>query len=84
MANNILMRQLTLGEVAQALGGDEVFTVDVSCPAANTAPVYFKIGAADEMPWQPGAQHNLRRIRLSDITVRGTAGDKVDLVGGTW
>lgn len=84
MANNVLMRQIILGEVAQPLGGNEVFTVDVSCPPGNSGPVYFKAGAEAESPWLPGEYHKLLRVQLSEITVRGAAGDTVSLVGGTW
>ena len=44
MPNNIIMRQIVLTGSVQPLGGDEVFTVDVSCPTKNTAPVYFQVG----------------------------------------
>jgi hypothetical protein len=84
MPNNLIMRQITLTGAAQSLGGDEVFSVDVSCPPTNTAVVYFKVGSASEIPWQAGQWHNLKRIRLADISVRGAAGDTVILVGGTW
>lgn len=84
MPNNIIMRQIVLTGSVQPLGGDEVFTVDVSCPPNNTAPVYFQVGNEPETPWVPGQWHHLLRVKLSDIRVRGTAGDRVCIIGGTW
>ena len=84
MANGVFMRQITLTGVHQPLGGNEVYTVDISCPPTNTGPAFFKAGAGSEVGWLPSEWHHCRRIRLSDITVRGTPGDVVSIVGGTW
>jgi hypothetical protein len=84
MANGVLMRQIALTGVHQALGGNEVYTVDVSCPPTNNAPVFFRVGANPEVPFVPGEWHQLKRVKLSDIQVRGNPGDFVSLVGGTW
>jgi len=84
MANGVVMRQIALSETHQPLGGNEVFTVDVSCPPTNTGPVFFKVGAQAEVPWVVGQWHSLKKVKLSEITVRGNPGDFVLLVGGTW
>lgn len=84
MANNIIMRQIVLTGSVQPLGGDEVFTVDVSCPPGNTAPVYFQARGGEEVPWVSGQWHHLEHMKLSDVTVRGAVGDKVCIIGGTW
>ena len=83
MANGILLRLVPVTATFQPLGGNEVFTVDVSCPPTNSGPVYFKVGS-DEIPWCSGEWHRLVRIKLKDVSVRGTPGDVVSLVGGTW
>lgn len=84
MANGILLRQITVTATFQPLGGNEVFTVDVSCPPTNSGPVYFKTGTGPEIPWCSSEWHRLVRIKLKDVSVRGTPGDVVSLVGGTW
>ena len=84
MANGVLMRQVAVTATAHPLGGNEVYTVDVSCPPTNSGPVFFKVGAQAEVPWVVGEWHNLKKVKLSDITVRGNPGDFVSLVGGTW
>jgi len=84
MANGVLMRQIAVTDTHQPLGGNETYTVDVSCPPTNSGPVFFKVGEQPEVPWLPGEWHCLRRVELKDISVRGNAGDFVSLVGGTW
>lgn len=84
MPNNIIMRQPILTGSAQPLGGNEVFTVDVSCPPGNSGPVYFQTGSSEEIPWVSGEWHRLEHVRLSDIFVRGTPGDRLSIIGGTW
>ena len=84
MANGVVMRQIALTGVLQPLGGNEVFTVDVSCPPTNTGPAFFKVGADPEVMWLPSEWHCLHRVKLSDISVRGNPGDVVSIVGGTW
>jgi hypothetical protein len=84
MANSVLMRQIAVTASLQPLGGNEVFSVDVSCPPTNSGPVFFKVGAEPEAPFIPGEYQNFRRIKLSDITARGNPGDVVSIVGGTW
>ena len=84
MANGILLRQIAVTATFQPLGGNEVFTVDVSCPPTNSGPVYFKVGDQPEVPWIASEWHNFVRIKLKDVFVRGTPGDVVSLVGGTW
>jgi len=84
MANNVFMKQIAVTATPQPLGDRSVFTVDVSCPPTNSAPVYFRANGGDEVPWIASEWHRLERIRLSEITVRGTPGDVVSIVGGTW
>jgi hypothetical protein len=84
MANSVFMRQITLTAVHQPLGGNEVYSVDISCPPTNSGPTFFKVGAGAEVRWLASEWHAFRRIKLSDITVRGTPGDVVSIVGGTW
>ena len=84
MANGILLRLIPVTATFQPLGGNEVFTVDVSCPPTNSGPVYFQTGSLPEVPFLPGEWHHMERIKLKELSVRGTPGDVVSLVGGTW
>lgn len=82
--NNPVIRKLELTETFQPLGGDEVFSVEVSCPPTNVGVAYFQAGTGVEVPWVAGEYHLFRRVNLGDILVRGVPGDIVTVVGGTW
>jgi len=87
MANNVIMRALTLGTEFQPLSEKdvEVATIDLSAPPSNTAPVLFLGDDGNEVPWIPGEYHTLVRVNLAEIQVKAqNAGDLVTIVGGTW
>jgi len=83
--NNTIMRQIDVTAVYQPLVADRlVATVTISCPPGNAAAVSFKGDDGSDVPWQPGEWHTLRSVDLSAIQIKGTVGDTVTLVGGTW
>ena len=83
--NSILMRKIDVTADYQALAsGHTVVTVTISCPPGNAAVVYFKGDDGSDVPWIPGEWHTLVGVNLADIQVKGTVGDTVTLVGGTW
>ena len=83
--NNAIMRKIDVTGTYQALVTDSmVATVTVSCPPGNAGVVYFKGDDSSDVPWQPGEWHTLKHVDLADIQVKGTPGDTVTLVGGTW
>jgi hypothetical protein len=83
--NNILMRQIVVGEDFQPLAAQQtVVTVTVSAPPTNLGNIIFKGDDDGEVPWVPGEWHEFQSVDLARIEVKGLAGDKVTLVGGTW
>lgn len=61
-----------------------VGTFTISCTPTNAAVVNF-LGVADvDVPWQPGEWHTLHGVDLAAIQIKGTVGDTVTIVGGTW
>jgi hypothetical protein len=84
--NNVIMRKIDLDGSVQAITDRdrEVFSVEISTPPINADPVYFQVESDGEVPWLPGEYHALRRVNLATIRVRGTPGDMVTLIGGTW
>ena len=62
----------------------EIATVEISAPPANAGIVYFRGDDGTDVPWIPGEFHELKRINLAEVEVKGTPGDIVTLVGGTW
>jgi hypothetical protein len=84
--NNIIMRLFTLdgGDYKPLSTVPLVGTFTISCPPANTASVLFKGDDGSDVPWVAGEWHSLVRVDLSQIQVKGAAGDTVTVVGGTW
>lgn len=83
--NNIIMRKITVTAVYQALSNKSlVGSVTISTLPGNAANVYFKGDDGSDVPWIPGEWHDLTRVDLSTIQVKGTPGDVVTVVGGSW
>jgi len=83
--NNTIMRKIDVTAAYQSLVVDQlVATVTISCPAANADVVNFKGDDGSDVPWKPGEWHTLHHVDLSAIEIKGTVGDTVTVVGGTW
>jgi len=83
--NNVLMRKVNVTAGYQPLASAEtVVTVTISCPPTNAAVVYLKGDDGADVPCVPGEWHTLVGVNLSDIQVKGTVGDYVTVVGGSW
>jgi hypothetical protein len=84
--NNIIMLKVVANVVAQPLSATKLIaSVTISCPPANSGTVYFKVGTSGtEVPWVPGEWHEFKNIDLSTLYLRGTPGDAVTIIGGTW
>lgn len=85
--NNVIMRKIVVTDQWQPLSATSlVGSVTVSTPPTNVAQVLFRIPSepAHEVPWVSGEFHELVRVDLSTIEVKGTPGDLVTVIGGTW
>ena len=83
--NNVIMRKLTITAVYQPIVATRtVGSVVISCPPTNVGVVNFLGDDGNDIPWRPGEWHNFVAVDLSQIKVKGTAGDLVTVVGGTW
>ena len=83
--NNTIMRQINVTAAYQPLVADPlVATVTISCPPTNAGVVYFLGDDGSDVPWQQGQWETLHRVDLSSIQIKGTVGDTIVLVGGTW
>jgi hypothetical protein len=85
--NNVIMRKIVLTASWQPLSATSlVGSVTVSTPPTNAATVLFRAAGepAHELPWVPGQWIDLRKVDLASIEVRGTPGDLVTVMGGTW
>jgi hypothetical protein len=85
MPNNTVMRHIAVTAGYAPLSDARlVASVTVSAPPTNSAAVYFRGDDGSDVPWQPGEWHVLRSVDLSTIEVKGTPGDVVTVVGGSW
>jgi hypothetical protein len=83
--NNVIMRKVVVtGSYSPLAAGSLVGSVTISTPPTNAANVLFKCADGSDVPWVPGEWHSFRSIDLSGIQVKGTPGDIVSVVGGTW
>ena len=83
--NNTYFASIVLAADYRALAAARtVLTVTVSALPGNAAPAYLKNGAGQEVPLLPGEWHTLVQVNLADLQVKGTVGDCVTVVGGSW
>jgi hypothetical protein len=83
--NNVIMRQIEVTtEFAPLVPERMVGTFEISTPPTNSGNVIFKGDDGSEVAWIPSEFHELRRVNLAEIYVKGQAGDIVSVVGGTW
>jgi len=83
--NNTIMRRIDVaGSYQPLVSGKLVGSVTISCPPTNAGDVYFEGDDGSDVPWVPGEWHDFRSVNLADIKVKGTVGDTVTAVGGTW
>jgi hypothetical protein len=83
--NNTIARKIEVTAEYQPLAAVQtVATVTVSAPAANAADVYLLGDTGDDVPIAPGEWHTFHSVDLAALQVKGTAGDIVTVIGGTW
>jgi len=83
--NNTIMRKVTVVANYQPLSATELIgSVTISAQPTNSGPVYFKGDDGSDVPWLPGEWHRFVSVNLAEIEVKGTPGDVVTVVGGTW
>ncbi len=83
--NNMVMRKIAVTGTYQPLADRRLFaSATLSCPPTNAEAVLFQGDDGSDVPWVPGEWHEVRRVNLNEILVKGTPGDVVTVIGGTW
>ena len=83
--NNTIMRKIDVSADYQALSDVKlVGSVTLSAPPTNAGDVFFKGDDGSDVPWIPGEWHTFYSVNLAEIQIKGTPGDTVTVVGGTW
>ena len=85
MNNNIVMRKVVLTGQYQRLSAQSVIaSVTITCPPSNQGAALFKGDDGSDVPFVAGEYHKFNGIDLSSLQVKGTPGDVVTIVGGSW
>ena len=83
--NNIILRMVPVTAEYQPLSAVSlVGSVTISALPSNTGNVFFRGDDGSNVPWDAGEWHVFHRIDLASVFVKGTPGDAVSIVGGTW
>ena len=85
MPHNIVMRRVEVTSAYRPLSDRPlVVSAEIGAPPTNTGPVYFRGDQGDDIAWPVGAWHFFKSIDLSQLFVKGSYGDAVSIIGGTW
>ena len=83
--NNVVMRKIVLTANYQPVSTQPVIaSVTVSCPPTNQGAALFRGDDGSDVPFVAGEYHKFNGIDLSSLQVKGTPGDVVTIVGGSW
>ena len=83
--HNVFMRKIDVTENYAPLASEKtVLTVTISAPPTNTGNVLFKADDDSDVPWTPGQWQDFCSIDLAELQVKGTPGDVITIIGGTW
>ena len=83
--NNVFMQKIDVTENYTPLASDKiVLTVTISAPPTNASNVFFKGDDGSDVPWISGEWHHFSSIDLAELQVKGTPGDVLTVIGGTW
>jgi hypothetical protein len=84
--NGVIMRKVVVQASYTNLVSQStpVGTVTISCAPGNAGSVNFKGDDGSDVPWVAGEWHEFRGVDLKDFQIKGTPGDVVTIVGGTW
>lgn len=83
--NNVVMRKIVVTPAYQPLVAQSLIaTVEISVLPSNAAPVFFRGDDGSDVPWIAGEYHTLKNIDLAELQIKGTPGDAITIIGGTW
>ena len=83
--NNVIMRNIAVTADYRPLADRKlVASATLSCLPTNTGTVYFRGDDGSDVPWVPGEWHDFWSVNLAEIVIKGTPGDALTIIGGTW
>ncbi len=84
MNNSILIEKIVTAEWQRLSDAKLVASGELMTPPSNAADVEMKGSNDAAVHFKPGQSNPMKSIDLNEIQFKGTAGDKVVFVGGTW
>lgn len=82
MSDRPYFREVTISETFSPVEASRtVIECSILAPSTNSSAVIFEAADGSEVPWPAGWTHTFSRIDLSQIRIKGTAGDKLLIVG---
>lgn len=83
--NNLIARVIPVTAQYQPLTSARVVaTISLTARPSNANPVYLQGDTGQDVPLAAGEWHTFEHINLAEIRIKGTAGDTVTVIGGTW
>lgn len=83
--NTVIQRKIDVTPDYQPISANRLIgTFDISCLPTNAGDVFFEGDDGSDVPWSAGEWHQLIRVDLSSIRIKGTIGDSITVVGGTY
>ena len=84
MNNSILIEKDVTATFQKLSDTELVASGELMTPPSNAADVEVKGSNASVVHFKPGQSNAFRSIDLAEIQFKGTVGDKIVFVGGTW
>jgi hypothetical protein len=83
--NNTIIRSINVTDTYAPLSATQLIgSVVVECPSTNAAAVYFQGDDDSDVAVEPGSSYVFLSVDLNQFHVKGTDGDVVNVIGGTW
>ena len=84
MNNSIFIEKDVTAGFQKLSDAELVASGELMTPPGNAADVEVKGSNASAVHFKAGQSNPFRSINLAEIQFKGTAGDKIVFVGGTW
>jgi hypothetical protein len=83
--NTVIQRKIEVTPDYQPISSERLIgTFEISCLPTNADDVFFLGDDGSDVPWCSGEWHLLPRIDLSSVQIKGTIGDAITVIGGTY
>jgi len=84
MNNSIFIEKDVTASFQELTDADLVASGELMTPPSNAADVEVKGSNGSVVHFKPGQSNPFRSINLAEVQFKGTVGDKIVFVGGTW